>query len=249
MIDIYMVTHNRPLYLYMALDAIAKNTSREFFKLYVIANTPCDETLRMIRTESLCRGVIDHALMVPFAQRVDARDELIDRFPPTQRFTMYIDDDIVLPSGWLTEAMYHFDSEPKLVAFSYKISETDRPDPNHPLTPSCWKDCPPLQWSKVRRVNPNTGLNETESVGGVIITPTCLFKKIGWKFRRDAVYCRNVRKKGFLVGFTTAREMRHIGYNSFYDYPGYEEERDEFFSGYKEYYAKEKENSRNRPQL
>lgn len=226
--DIYIITHNRPYYLFMTLDALTKNTDFDCRIFVGDNNSDTDENENILKTFKYCRQSINDFILFN-KNSILNRNELIKKFKPKNEFIVIIDDDILVPKRWLTQLVDVLKHEKEYGALSLNISEDDRPDPNNKLTPDYWNANKDLIWTK--KYNDDY-LIRTDTVAGLVITKTSLFFDIG-KFHRDCYYSTQVRKKGYKVGYLKNIYMRHLGYNMFYDYPDYRGKRDEFFEQFK----------------
>lgn len=235
--DVYVLTHNRPEYLFCCLDSLSKNTTMEH-RVFVVDNG--SETTRnqeIVRMFEMGRKVVDGSLRLDY-NALDARDRLMACYEPTGKYVVMLDDDVLVPRGWLESLVAMMEERPDFGVLSLNVSEIDRPDGRNPLVHKMWVDdvngeCPQwrdehgrlsLIWSPKHDLG---DVVETECVGILHITRIGLYKSIG-RFVCDSWYCAQVRSVGMRVGYLKTVSMRHLGLNDYTDYPGYRPLKDKY---------------------
>lgn len=232
-VDIYLATHDRPYCLYMTLDALQKYTTMPH-RIFVADNASAKENGRLLKSFKDNRRAITDYVRFPH-NLLMIRDRLIEHFPPTAKYMVILDDDIVVQGGWLEALIDYIETYPKFGGLSLDLDEVDRPDPKNSLTPKYWTAKKPLVWS------PRTDMGDifgTTAIAQLVFTPTSLFKKIGG-FVRDYLYSRDVMKQGYKLAYLKHPTVRHIGYNMFYDDPDWLKRRNTYFNSLTEHLKKQ----------
>jgi glycosyltransferase involved in cell wall biosynthesis len=111
-LSVAICTRNRVATLNRCLDSILPLQQKYGFELLVIDNAPCDEaTARLVKKFSAVRYVLEQRPGLDFARNrawKDATGELI----------AYLDDDVVVDSGWLAGLQEAWDENPDAAAFT-----------------------------------------------------------------------------------------------------------------------------------
>lgn len=229
-VDIYLVTCDRTWYLFATLDALHKNT-RVRHRIFVADNASKNKEIRLILNRfKNNRRAIDGYIRFE-KSRISARDDLIKRFPPKARYMVIMDDDFLVPRGWLGALMRCIEKRPEYGLLSLWHDIVDKPDPKNRMTPLFWKKRGfPIAIHHVS----DGAIYRSALVEGLMFTPTSLFRKIK-RFIRGRIYSRAVVTAGLKIGYLKEPLVRHIGYNIYYDYPSYVSRKKRYFDGFREH--------------
>ncbi len=228
-LDIYFVTRNRPWYLFATLDALDKYTTvpRRIFVADNASSKKNDTALilqRFLKNRRAINGTVRFK-----TNRVSARDDLIKKFKPKAKYMVIMDDDFLVPKGWAESMIAFIEEHPEFAVLSLMPDDVDHPDPKNKLTPSGWKY---RQLLAIRKINEGD-IWRTNVVEGLMFTTREHFKRIG-KFVRGRIYSRALTKRGFKVGYMKEPVVRHIGYNMWYDYPGWQPGKVSYFRQFRD---------------
>lgn len=234
---ILMIVHGRPIYTYMTLDALHRNTRTPFCLTVVHHRTEPTENDAILRAFQR-RGVIDRIVeqsgpALDWEACVKAVREGLE---PGDKYHFFIEDDVVIePSDtcWMSQMVQALDQEPKLALVGSAIDKRDFIDPEA-LEAELGRALTAEERSAIKANSPER--NQVIEPGQTFFQGhTVAGRFVGVRLEAitddspliDARLDRALRDRGWITGILPSVRHRHMSLLNYYDYPVYYQHREE----------------------
>lgn len=237
-IVIFILSFNRPLYLWTCLDSIYRTTNYPA-KVVIADNASHDPMCRRV-IEGFQRRDMFHRVYLCEDNRPDRLHWLIDRHrSEIGEFFGFIESDVeIQPSneGWLTSMVRHMRENPRLMMLGSHIDKRDFVDPEFARKVSPELSDADLEFlikAKSPERQPVDASQELISPhnppGRLLLFRTSIFDVI--ELSTDGKMHFSILDAGFDSKIATTVVHRHLSLLNFYDYPDYDGQlRDDFFA-------------------
>lgn len=234
---IFMPVYDRPIYLYMTLDALARAT-RSPYRLYVfrqagretgVADVLAAFQRRGVITEVFGRESLSSGYYRKASELLRADDD----------FAFVIEDDVVIepePTCWMSRMVREFRADETLAMIGSAVDKGDFIDPAR-LKAQLGRDLTPAERAAIKLGSPER--RQTFAKSGVLSRGCNVAGRlIGLRVEAmlstsirmlDHALDENLREAGWGTGTLPTVRHRHLSLQNYYDYPAYAAERDDRF--------------------
>jgi len=237
-IAVLILSWNRPLYLWAALDSLYRHT-RQPAQFILVDNNSDDPGVRDVVRGFTRRGMFHTVEWAPVNSPTRAYDSMTKYRPLFGEFFVYVESDtLVLESDpcWLSRFCELMDSHPRLGLLGSYIDSRDFIEPS--LAAASAPELDPAHRAALIKENsferrlpavpPQSEIIDPfNPPGRLLAIRTRVLDTVG--FGPDGLLYPQVKAAGWEAGIATGIRHRHLSLLNFYDYPEYDTQaRDRF---------------------
>ena len=238
-IAVIILSWNRPLYLWAALDSLYRHT-RQPARFILVDNNSDDPGVGDVVTGFTRRGMF-HTVDWASVNSPTRPDDSMSKYRPLfGEFFVYVESDtLVLESDpcWLSRFCELMDAHPRLGLLGSYIDNRDFVEPRQaaaiaPALDAAHRAALIKENSMERQLPavppPSEIIDPFNPPGRLLAIRTRVFDTVG--FAPDGLLYTQVKAAGWEAGIATDIRHRHLSLLNFFDYPGYDTQaRDRFF--------------------
>jgi GT2 family glycosyltransferase len=236
---VFILSYNRPIYLWVTLDSLARATKRRDVRFVIQDNCSTDARTRDVIASFERRGVFHRVILSPTNDPQAVNHWLEEIGDGLGEFFGFVESDVYVYAHdycWLDRMLVSMLADPKLAMLGSQIDKSDFV----PLERSSRSDRPLgrraaelIKANSPERLSPSLGFGELGSPhnppGRLTLLRSAAIRRTG--FAADKLLAKRLEELGYRTAITGSVAHRHLSLLHVFDEPDYDfEQRDAFMS-------------------